>query len=122
MEPFSAVFILGVLKIVGSVASVLGVLFGVFKVISWVKGKFVSIDENVVSLKQAIDTNLTALRNDIKEQTHVISTALSEQRQDLRTFVVPLIMSNQFQQTQLQPIPVPARAKPRARNKPIKRQ
>lgn len=110
MEPISAVFVLGVLKIVGSVASALGFLFGVFKVINWVKAKFVSIDTNVVELKKSMDTNINGLREDIKHQTATLASALSEQRQDFRTYFAPtLLMMQQLQQ------PAPLRAKPRAR-------
>ncbi len=110
MEPISAVAILGGLKIAGTGVSALGFVFGVFKVINWIKGKFVSIDNNVVALKQSMDASIGGLREDIKHQTSTLAAALSEQRQDFRTFYAPtLLMMQQMQQ------PAPLRAKPRRR-------
>jgi hypothetical protein len=112
MEPITAVAILGGLKIAGTGVSALGFIFGVFKVINWVKNKFTSIDANVVELKNSMDTNFNGLREDIKHQTTTLASALSEQRQDFRTFYAPtLLMMQQFQQ------PAPVRAKPSKRVK-----
>ncbi len=96
----------------------MGFAYGVFKVITWVKNKFISINDNVVELKNSMDTHITGLREDIKLQTSTIATALSEQRADFRTFYGPAMMM-QFQ-TQLQQNAVPVRAK-RAVRKPAKK-
>lgn len=106
MEPISAVLILGILKVSSSVLSALGVIFGVFKVITWIRNKFTSIEANVVDLKSSME----GVREDIKHQTSTLVAALSEQRQDFRTFYAPtLLMMQQMQQ------PAPLRAKPRRR-------
>lgn len=116
MEPISAVLILSILKVLGSITSALGVIVGVFKVIGWIKTKLVSIDENVVELKNSINTDINGLREDIKHQTATLASALNEQRQDFRTYFSPTVALMQQLQT-----PAPVRAKPRARKKPIKR-
>ncbi len=107
LEPISAVAILGGIKIASGGVSALGLIFGVFKVITWVKNKFTSIDSNVVALKQSMDASIGGLREDIKHQTTTLAAALSEQRQDFRTFYAPLLM--------LQQQPAPLRARPRKR-------
>jgi len=110
VDPISAVAVLGGIKVASGVVSGLGLIFGVFKVITWIKNKFTSIDANVVELKNSMDTHITGLREDVKAQTATIAAALSEQRQDFRTFYAPTLWA--MQQTQQ---PAPARAKPRKR-------
>lgn len=106
MEPISVAALLGGIKIVSSIVSALGLVFGVFKVITWIKNKFTSIEANVVDLKSSME----GVREDIKHQTSTLASALSEQRQDFRTFYAPtLLMMQQMQQ------PAPLRAKPRRR-------
>ena len=114
MEPIITIATLLFLgKIVGAITALSTALFGVFKVINWIKAKFVSIDDNVVKLKDSMDVHITGLRDDIKEQTKTISNALSEQRQDFRMLYAPTLLM--LQQTQ-QFGPAPVRAK-----KPVRR-
>lgn len=97
------------LKIIGSILTGCSLLFGVFKVINWIKTKFINIDANVTQLKDSMDKNLSGLRQDIKEQTKSITDALSEQRQDFRTFYAPTLLHMQSQFST--PPVIPARAK-----------
>src|SRR5208337_2874710 len=99
-------------KILSGIVSALGLIFGVFKLITWIKNKFISIDNNVVELKKSMDTHIGGLRDDIKNQTTVLSTALAEQRSDFRTFYGPSLLYNMQQQTQ-QAVPVRAKRAPR---------
>ena len=92
-------------------------LFGIFRGWLWVKNKFVNIDNNVVELKKSLDTHISGLREDVQDQTKTIAGALSEQRQDFRTFYAPLFM---LQQAQAQQLAAPARAK-RASRKPTRK-
>jgi hypothetical protein len=108
------------LKYGTTIVSFLGIVFGVFRVISWVKNKFIAINDNVLDLKTSLETNFTGLRDDVKEQTKVIASALSEQRQDFRTFYAPTLLMLQQSQVQQNLQPSPARAK-RATRKPAKR-
>jgi|SRR6185437_3908159 len=103
--------ILLILKIAGGIATFSGFIIGVFKVITWIKNKFTSIDNNVVELKNSMDVHITGLREDIKSQTSTIATALSEQRQDFRTFYAPVMMMQQMQQMQQPAALMPVRAK-----------
>ena len=88
--------------------------------ITWIKNKFISIENNVVELKKSVDTNIGGLREDIKTQTSAITTALSEQRQDFRTFYAPtlLMMQQQSAQFQASTTLAPVRAKRPVRRKP----
>ena len=113
MEPLSIASITIIAKNFSIIVSVLGLLFGVFKVINWVKSKLTNIDANVIALKNSMDTHITGLRDDIKDQTAAITSALSEQRQDFRTFYAPMSLLMQNQQNQYQAIV--------AAKKPIKR-
>ena len=104
-------------KILGSVTGILASVFGVFKVINWIKTKFNSIDSNVVELKKSMDTHIGGLREDIKNQTTAITAALSEQRQDFRTFYTPTLLLMQRQASSYEPFEtMPVRAR-----KPVKR-
>lgn len=108
-------FLLGV-KIFGAIVTLLTALFGVFKVIGWVKNQLTKIDNNVVELKASFDKGINDLREDVKDQTKTIATALSEQRSDFRTFYAPTLLLMQ-QNAQLNATPaVPVRAK-----RPVKR-
>src|ERR1039457_6322543 len=86
------------LKITSGILSVMGVVFGVFKVINWLKTTFTRIDNNVVELKNSMDTHILGLREDIKVQTSTIASALSEQRADFRTFYAPTMLMQLQQQ------------------------
>jgi hypothetical protein len=101
-----------ILKFIGGVVSALTLLFGVFKVINWVKNKFINIDANVTALKDSMETGLNKLSDDIKSQTHTIATELKEQRQDFRTFYAPILMMQQMQQS-MNAAPVRAKRSPR---------
>ena len=117
MEPvvtLSALMLVG--KIVGSGSALFGTLFGVFKVINWVKTKFTNIDQNVTTLKSTMESGFSNLSNDIKDQTKTIAQELREQRQDFRTFYGPVMMQQAIQQS-IQALPAPARAK----RSPVKR-
>lgn len=110
IEAITVASFIGVIKIISGFLSAIGILFGVFKVINWIKSKLTSIDSNVVELKQSMSSHVNGLREDIQEQTKVISSALGEQRQDFRTFYAPtLLMMQQAQMT------APVKAKPKAR-------
>ena len=91
-------------------------IVGVYKVINWIKSKLTNIDSNVVALKDSMDTHISGLREDIKLQTSTIATALSEQRQDFRTFYAPSMLMQQMQALQA-PAAVPVRAKRAVRKK-----
>ena len=117
MDPISFATLLLFCKIIGTVTTLITLPIGVFKVISWVKNKFNSIDNNVVELKNSLNSHFDALRSDVQEQTKTIAGALSEQRQDFRTFYNPLLM---LQQAQAQQLATPVRAK-RASRKPIRK-
>ena len=92
-------------KITSAVVTAFSLLFGVFKVINWIKGKFVSINENVVELKTMMTENMTGLREDIKNQTTTLASELREQRQDFRTFYAPyIVQSMQASMPQQQPL------------------
>ena len=80
----------------------------------------------MVQLKESIDTHVNGLRDEMKSQTHTIATALSEQRQDFRTFFAPsLLMAQQQQyilQSGLSQAAVPIKAKRRSSTrKPAKK-
>jgi hypothetical protein len=102
-------------KIIGSITTLFGIGYGVFKVISWVKSKFVNIDANVTALKNTMETGFNKLSEDIKSQTTIIASELKEQRQDFRTFYAPILMMQQMQQNPQ--VTAPARAKRSPRNK-----
>lgn len=87
-------------------------LFGVFRGWLWVKNKFVNIDANVIEMKTSLDAHFDALRKDVQDQTKTIAGALTEQRQDFRTFYAPLFMLQQAQ--------APVRAK-KASRKPARK-
>lgn len=108
------------LKFGTTVASALGLMYGAFKVINWIKTKFININDNVLNLKNSLDTNFAGLREDVKEQTTVIASALSEQRQDFRTFYAPTLLMLQQSQAQQTLKAAPVRAK-RATRKPAKK-
>jgi len=107
-ELISLTLILTIFKVLGGVTTLVSLAYGVFKVITWIKNKFTSIDENVVALKTSMDTHITGLREDIKSQTTTIASALSEQRADFRTFYAPTLLMLQQQSAQ-QLIPVRAK-------------
>jgi hypothetical protein len=109
MEAITVASFVGVVKVISGFLSAIGILFGVFKVINWIKSKLTSIDSNVVELKQSMSAHVNGLRDDIQEQTKVISHALGEQRADMRSFYLP------FLQTQL--ISAPVKAKPQIKRK-----
>ena len=115
-DPISLATIMFILKILGGVMTFSTVIVGVFKVINWIKTKFISINDNVVELKNSMDTHISGLREDIKLQTSTIATALSEQRQDFRTFYAPSMLMQQMQSFQTQAA-VPVRAKRAVRKK-----
>lgn len=110
MEPISLATLLVILKIVGGLMTFFTVTFGVFKVITWVKSKFINIDANVTALKSTMETGFKNLSDDIKSQTTTIATELREQRQDFRTFYAPILLQQAVQQA---PIPVKAKRSPR---------
>lgn len=109
VEPVSISMLISIGEVIGGIATSIGFLFGVFKVINWVKTKFTNIDANVLTLNETINTNFTALRDDIKDQTKVLNSSLSEQRQDFRTFFTPLLMGLQTQSSVLNAAPARAR-------------
>ncbi len=113
-ELISLSLLLTVFKIVGGVGTCTGFIFGVFKVISWIKAKFISIDQNVVDMKNSMDSHITGLREEIKNQTTTLAGELREQRQDFRTFYAPtllhMLQNNKAQETA--PVPVRARKQP----------
>ena len=116
MEPISWATLIFAGKVLGSIAGAVAFATGVAKVITWIKTKFTSIDSNVVELKKSMDSHITGLRNDIRDQTTTIASALNEQRQDFRTFYAPTLLLMQNQQAQFQgQFPLPVRAK-----KPLK--
>jgi len=114
MEPISWATLLFAGKILGSLTGVTTALFGVFKVINWIKAKIANIDSNVVELKTSMDAHIGGLRDDIKQQTTTLATALQEQRADFRTFYAPTIMAMQQRYEPWESAPVRAK-------KPVKR-
>ena len=117
MEPTTTLAgILLAAKVVGAFATLGTAVFGVFRVITWIKNKLTNIDSNVVKLKESMDSHITGLRSDIKDQTATIVTAFSEQRSDFRTFYGPTLMLMQQQQA----LQTPVRAK-RSVRKPAQR-
>ena len=117
MEPITLTIVFSVLKDASIIASSVAALFGVFKVINWIKTKIANIDSNVVELKTSMDTHIIALRNDVKDQTTAITAALSEQRQDFRTFYAPTLLMMQNQQNQFQPVPIRAKKQVKRKSK-----
>jgi len=117
MDPISWATLMLAGKILGAVTGAVGFAAGVIKVIMWIKNKFTSIDDNVVELKKSMDTHITALRNDVKDQTTAITAALSEQRQDFRTFYAPTLLMMQNQQNQFQPVPIRAKKQVKRKSK-----
>jgi hypothetical protein len=113
VEGLTIAMLLDLAKIASALSFIGGLLFGVFKVINWVKTKLSSIDSNVVELRNSMDANFTGLRDDIKAQTNTIATALSEQRQDFRTFYAPslMMMMQQNHVASVLSAAVPAKAK-----------
>ena len=107
------------IKILSGIVSALGLLYGVFKVINWIKSKLTSIDSNVVELKNSLESHIGGLREDIKTQTTTLASALAEQRQDFRTFYAPTLLYMQQSQNPLQT--APARAKRAAPKKIIRK-
>ena len=106
----SLTLLLTILKITGGLATLCTLMFGVFRVINWIKTKLTNIDATVLELKDSMDTHISGLREDIKLQTSTLAIALQEQRADFRTFCAPsLLMMNQ----QLHPLlaATPVRAK-----------
>jgi len=95
MEPITISTVITWSYIGGKVLGALAIPIGVFKVINWVKTKFISINNNVIDLKTSMDTHIQGLRDDIKHQTATLATALSEQRQDFRTFYAPTLLMMQ---------------------------
>lgn len=113
LESVTLAALINVFKISGTAVSIVGSIFGVFKLIGWIKTKFVSIDKNVIELKNIMESNITGLRDDIKAQTNTIANELREQRADFRTFYAPTLLHMQSQlreATAPQPL-VPVRAK-----------
>jgi hypothetical protein len=123
IEAITIATLLDFAKIISAVSVLGGLIVGVFKMINWVKTQLSSIDANVVTLKESMDANVSGLREDVKAQTHTIATALSEQRQDFRTFFAPsLLMTQQhyMAQASLQQAAVPMKAKRNSARKPAK--
>lgn len=89
LETVSLTAILNYAKLIGEISSAIAFIFGVFGVINWIKNKFININDNVIGLKNSMDTHMNGLRDDIKDQTRIISTALQEQRSDFRAFYNP---------------------------------
>lgn len=114
IEALTVSNIINTTKITSGIIGSITFLFGVFKMINWIKTKLTNIDENVIKLKDSMDSHITGLRQDIKEQTHIISNALTEQRNDFRTFYAPTLLMMQQQQAQTA---VPVRAKRTVRKK-----
>lgn len=114
MEPVSLATVFFIFKVIGTITTACGFLFGVFKLIMWIKNKFVNIDANVTALKSTMETGFTNLSNDIKAQTTTIASELREQRQDFRTFYAPTLLA--MQQAVQQPIAAPARARRRKKD------
>jgi hypothetical protein len=84
------------IKIVSGIMSCVGLFYGVFKVINWLKSTLIRLDTNVLELKKSMDDHIGGLREDIKVQTATLAAALQEQRADFRTFCAPsLSMMNQ---------------------------
>ena len=108
-----------IIKIIGAASSVLAFIFGVFKVINWVKNKFINIDANVTSLKSTMENGFKNLSDDINKQTSTIAGELKEQRQDFRTFYAPILMMQQMQQQP--PLVAPVRAKRAPRKNPVRK-
>jgi len=104
------------IKIIGIILTACSFLFGVFKVINWIKAKFVNIDSNVKDLKDTINVSMTGLRDDVKEQTTVLVKELQEQRADFRAFIGPALFQMQ-QNALLNSQIVPVRAKKNIRKK-----
>jgi phage-related protein len=109
IDPISLATFFLVGKVVGTVMTLGGLSFGVFKVINWLKSTFTRIDSNVVELKNSMDSHIIGLREDIKSQTTSITNELREQRADMRSFYLPVMMQMQSLVNPLQA--APARAK-----------
>ena len=106
-EPLTIAGIFGIIKIASGILSAIGVLFGMFKIINWIKVKLSNIDTNVVELKNSMDSHITGLRDDIKSQTINIVSELKEQRSDFRTFYGPTLLHMQLNS----PLAAPLKAK-----------
>jgi len=106
-------------KIAGIVAFLFSGTLGVFRVINWVKGKFISINNNVIALNNTMAESLTGLREDIKHQTTTLSNELREQRADFRTFYGPFIA--QQKQMVVPQYAVPSGSLARAKKTPVKK-
>ena len=117
MEPVTMMLLTNWLLNLAKGASVLGLFFGVFRVIGWIKTKFSSIDSNVIELKKSLDSNIGGLREDLKHQTTTLAAALSEQRADFRTFCAPSLLVAQHLATTQIPLAAPVRAKRSVRRK-----
>jgi hypothetical protein len=118
LEAITIAQLVGITKIISFITGFGGLLFGVFKVINWIKSKLTNIDSNVVELKKTFESNMAGLREDIKSQTTTLATALSEQRADFRTFYAPTLLMMQQQQLQ-EPLPVRAK-RPIRKKKPAR--
>ena len=108
MDPvvtMSALITIG--KFIGAITAITGLIAGVYKVITWIKNKFINIDANVVALKGAMEDGFKDLSEVLKSQTTTLTAELKEQRQDFRTFYAPILMMQQQAQQKM----VPVRAK-----------
>jgi hypothetical protein len=123
VDPISLTAIILAGKVVGSTLTLLSVIFGAFKAVNWIISKIQDISTNVVELKTSMDSHITGLREDIKNQTTTIASALGEQRQDFRTFFAPtLLMLHRAQESQpFDKVPVEVPTLVRAKKNPVKR-
>ena len=98
---------------------IIAAMFGLFKVINWVKTSFIdikdkvhSLNTNITGLITKVEEQTTAVVKKTEEQTHAVVGEVKELRGDFRTFYVPALL------TQNQLTGKPSRVGQRAKKKP----
>ena len=98
-------------KVIGAVTTISGLIIGVFKMINWVRNKFINIDANVTALKATMETGFKNLNDGLTHQTDSVVGELKEQRADFRTFYAPSLLMMQQAAATITPQIAPVRAK-----------
>ena len=89
LDPITGVSVAVAYEIAKYWLPIFAAMFGLFKVITWVKTSFVDIKDKVHNL----NINIAGLITKIEEQTHAVVGEVKELRSDFRTFYVPALLS-----------------------------
>ena len=96
MDAISLTTLIFIGKVLGLAGSFVAGLFGVFKVLAWIKNKFINIESNIVDMRSDLKQGLDGIKEGIIHQTQSLTSELKEQRQDFRTFyATPMLLMQQ---------------------------